>query len=60
MLMLLTHITKMGKIFELTLGQGNKVKGQGHIRACVKNWKKYEKSKDKHMLMLLTNITNTD
>ena len=36
MLMILTYITNIGKIFELTLSQGHKVKGQGQIRTCVK------------------------
>ena len=40
MLMLLTYITNIGKIFELTLGQGHKVKGQGQIGPYVKKWKK--------------------
>ena len=36
MLMILTYITNIGKIFELTLGQGHKVKGQGQTckRPC--------------------------
>ena len=38
MLMILTYTTYIGKIFELTLGQGHKVKGQGQIRADVKKW----------------------
>ena len=29
--MILTYITNIGNIFELTLGQGHKVKGQGQI-----------------------------
>ena len=45
MLMLLTHITKMGKIFELTLGQGQKVKGQGRICTYVKKLEKMMKNK---------------
>ena len=36
MLMILTYITNIGKIFELTLGQGHKVKGQGQICSFVK------------------------
>ena len=39
MLMILTYIASIGKIFELTLGQGHKVKGQGQIRAYVKKLK---------------------
>ena len=39
MLMILTYTTNIGKIFELTLGQGHKVKGQGQIGAYVKNGK---------------------
>ena len=33
-------------MFELTYSQGQKVKGQGQIRAYVKNLKKYLKSTD--------------
>ena len=36
MLTLLTHITNTRKMFELTLGQGHKVKGQGQICVNVK------------------------
>ena len=36
MLMILTYTTNIGKIFELTLGQGHKVKGQGQISNNVK------------------------
>ena len=43
MLMILTYITNIGKIFALTLGQGHKVKGQGQIGAYVKNGKKWFK-----------------
>ena len=42
MLMILTYITNIGKIFELTLGQGHKVKGQGQIGPYVKEWKKID------------------
>ena len=33
MMMILTYITDIDKIFKLTRGQGHKVKGQGHI--CI-------------------------
>ena len=36
MLMILIYITNIEKIFELTLGQGHKVKGQGQICNNVK------------------------
>ena len=38
--MILRYITNIGKIYELTLGQGLKIKGQGQIGAYVKNGKK--------------------
>ena len=44
MLMILTYTTCIGKIFELTLGQGQKVKGQGRICTYVK---KLEKNDEK-------------
>ena len=31
MLMILKHIANIGKMFKLTLGQGDKVKGEGQI-----------------------------
>ena len=38
--MILTYTTDIGKMSELTLGQGHKFKGQGQICACLKNGKK--------------------
>ena len=38
-LMMLTYNTDIGKMSELTLGQGHKFKGQGQICACLKNGK---------------------
>jgi len=38
-LMILTYTTDIGKMSELTLGQGHKFKGQGQICACLKNGK---------------------
>ena len=40
MLMILTHIAYIGRIFKLTSGQGHKVKGQGQIGPYEKNEKK--------------------
>ena len=51
-LMILTYTTDIGKMSELTLGQGHKFKGQGQICAYLKNGKKYLKSTDWHMLMI--------
>ena len=38
--MILTYTTDIGKMSELTLGQGHKFKGQGQICAYLKNGKK--------------------
>ena len=57
-LMILTYTTDIGKMSELTLGQGHKFKGEGQICAYLKNGKKYLKSTDWHMLMILTYTTN--
>ena len=35
MFKILTHFTIIDKMFELTFGQGHKVKGQGLINTCV-------------------------
>ena len=57
MLMILTYTTNIGKIFELTLGQGQKVKGQGQISNNVKRLVKLtKKSRDRQMQMILTHI----
>ena len=44
MLMILTFTINIGKIFELTLGQGHKVKGQGQIRAYVMKLENFMKN----------------
>ena len=47
MLMILTYTTNIGKMSELTLGQGYKVKDQGQIFTDKKKLQKiYEKSMD--------------
>ena len=38
-MMILTHISNIDEMFELTLSQGHKVKGQGQINTYVKNLK---------------------
>ena len=39
MMMILTHIGNIDEMFELTLNQGHKVKGQGQINTYVQNLK---------------------
>ena len=57
MLMLLTHITNIAKLFELTQGQGHKVKGEGQICTDIKKREKLiKKLTDKQILMILTHI----
>ena len=43
MLMILIYITNIGKIFELTLHQGHKVKGEDQISNNVKKTCKIDK-----------------
>ena len=58
MLKILTFITDMGKMFEVTLGQGHKFKGQGHLCTYINMcfWLK-KSTTDGRMMITLTHIT---
>ena len=59
MLMILTYIADIDKMFEWTCAQGHKIEGQGQICTYLKILEKLiKKSTDISMLMILAHIIN--
>ena len=46
---MIIHIANIGKMIELTLGQGHKVKGQGQMNAPAKMVKNHKKSTNRYI-----------